>query len=132
MTHPIQKILDRIWNEGHTPMILVDSRPEDVVLPAHIKDRYKESLALMLGAKDPLNIEFDETGIHADLAFNFHVARCTIPWKRNYQVMDTTTGAGVKLTLHEPSANEQKAAEEDVKAEVKRATFTVISGGKSN
>jgi hypothetical protein len=130
--HPIKKLLDNIWNEGHTPLLLLDSRHEDVVMPAYIKVQFGERLPIKLKAADPLNIAFDETGIHADLAFQGHVMRCTMPWKRIYVVADDDTRVGVTITAHAPAATDRKEVEAVVKAETKKAAFTVIKGGKSN
>lgn len=137
MTHPIKTLLDTIWNQGHTPMVIVDSRHEDVVVPEHIRKQYCEKLLLTLKAADPLNIVFDEVGIHADLAFQGLVQRCTLPWTRIYVVLDTDTDRGIQIGAHTPSANDYKAVKEEIEKlnqsiPPRGNPFRVIKGGKVN
>lgn len=101
--HPMKQILDNIWNAGHTPKLLIDATHDDVVFPDYVKDRWGNKMPIDLDAQNPLNIVFDEVGIHADLAFDGHVARCTMPWKRIYAVIDRDTGKGLFISEHAPS-----------------------------
>ena len=95
MKHPLQKFLDQIWNEGHTPQIIVDSTSASVVVPEHFRDRWKDALPIDLDANYPMHIEFSELGISADLASQGHVTRCFFPWGQIRAVVDRDTGKGI-------------------------------------
>lgn len=130
--HPLKKVLDAIWNAGHTPKVVVDATHDDVVMPDYIKDRWGNQMPIDLDAKNPLNIDFDEEGVHADLAFNGHVARCTLPWRRIYIVIDRETGQGIRLHDHAPVANDSPAAVAGDSPPARGFVPRVIKGGKSN
>lgn len=94
--HRIQAALDRIWNAGHTPKIVVDSSHKDVVIPEFVRAKWKENLPIDLLASYPLNLTYSETGISVDLAFSGSVCRCTFPWTRIRLVIDREAGTVFK------------------------------------
>ena len=103
--HPIQKAIDDIWEAGHTPRIQVDARRDDVVVPESVKAKWGARLVLDLDSSWPLHLEYLETGIELDLAFQGHVTRCTLPWDAIYVVLDRATGRGVVIEPHMPRAD---------------------------
>ena len=100
--HPLKKILDGIWNAGHTPRVILDATHSDVIVPIHLKKN--TSLVFDLKAADPLNIEFDSRAWYADLAFQGTVMRCTVPWRRISAIIDRDTRIGRHVRL----VNEQQ------------------------
>jgi stringent starvation protein B len=125
--HPLQTILDVIWNAGHTPKLVVDSTHEDVVAPEHVKAQWKEWLQIDLCASYPLNLDYSKEGVSVDLAFSGSTCRCFFPWARITMVVDRETGEGVAL-------KSPGAAEPMPKIEAKPArawTPKVLKGGKS-
>lgn len=125
----IKDLLDAIWNDGKTPMLLIDARHKDVIIPEHIREKWKEALAINLKAADPLNIVFTETAIEVDLAFNHTLMRCTLPWHRIYSIIISGTNQGFRLQA-EPGLQQPKASEEE--APKRGWKPRVIKGGKSN
>lgn len=132
----IKSLLDTIWNAGHTPKIIVDATHKDVILPEHVRQKWGDHLPLDLDANYPLNISFDEVGIHMDLAFNHTVTRCTVPWRRLYMVVDRNTGKGAVIDAHrpgKPSIVVDATAEEPPKSSPNTGwSPRVIKGGKKN
>jgi stringent starvation protein B len=100
--HPIQRAMDEIWNAGHTPRIHVDASRADVVVPDSVRATWGARLILDLEANMPLNLEYDAEQMHLDLAFRGLVARCHLPWRSIYVVLDRTTGQGFVIEAHLP------------------------------
>lgn len=137
--HPMKKVLDTIWNAGHTPKLLVDATYDDVEIPDYVKKRWGARLPLDLNASYPLNVDFTEQDIQVDLAFNGHVARCIVPWKRIYAIIDCESGQGITVPSHAPKVTNAAVVEGAVAAPEEAAPQPhrgfvprVIKGGKSN
>lgn len=92
--HLVQVAIDAIFWEGGTPRIQVDATREGVVVPQHVSARWGKKLVLDLDASWPLNLEYDEAGVHVDLAFAGSVMRCLLPYEAIYVVVDRQTGRG--------------------------------------
>lgn len=133
--HPLKGLLDRIWNEGHTPRLIINATHKDVLIPEWLRAQHKERLILDLQADYPMNIEFDLEKLSADLAFSGSVVRCTVPWKRIIAVFDRDTGHGVRITdpeMMDEGAKKLVGAlkEPEPEAEQPKRKFGVIQGGK--
>ncbi len=133
--HPLKSLLDRIWNEGHTPRLIINATHEDVLIPEWLRAQHKERLVLDLQADYPMNIEFNLEKLSADLAFSGSVVRCTVPWKRIIAVFDRDTGHGVRITDPEMMDEGVKKLvgalkEPEPEAEQPKRKFGVIQGGK--
>ena len=131
--HPLKKILDGIWNAGHTPRVILDATHSDVIVPIHLKKN--TSLVFDLKAADPLNIEFDSRAWYADLAFQGTVMRCTVPWRRISAIIDRDTGHGVRVTDPEKLVEDVPETSDPDKTPVDpppttRGPFRVFQGGK--
>ncbi len=87
----IKTLLDQIWNDGHTPQLVVDARSKDVIVPENIREAWGNKLKLNLLASYPLNLTTERDALRADLAFNGSVTRCAIPWERIYGVVNLDT-----------------------------------------
>ena len=130
VAHPIQALLDLIWNAGHTPKIVVDSTHEDVVVPEHLKLQWRECLPIDLCASYPLNLDCSKQGLSVDLAFSGNVCRCTFPWNRIRMVIDRETGEGVALTGETVPKTSQPDPEIEMKSP-RAWTPKILKGGKS-
>ena len=131
--HPIQTLLDLIWNAGHTPKLVVDSTHSDVVVPEHLKLQWKEMLPIDLCATYPLNLDCSKQGLSVDLAFSGSVCRCMFPWNRFRMVIDRETGEGHALTgeiVSKTSDPEPESPEIEVRSP-RAWTPRVLKGGKS-
>ena len=103
-THPIQQGIEKLYAAGKTPRIQVDARRNDVIVPEHVRERWKASLVIDLDPTYPLNLRYEESGLQCDLAFAGHVSRCTFSWQSVYGLFDRATGQGVEVTVHLPRA----------------------------
>jgi len=129
--HPLKKILDAIWNAGHTPRVILDATHKDVIVPEYLRAKHKTQLVFDLQANYPLNIEFDMECFRADLAFSGSTTRCTVPWRRISAIIDRDTGNGVRVTDPEKMIDEVPLADEDkTPVEPPKRKFGVIQGGK--
>lgn len=99
---PMKQLLDKIWNDGHTPQLILDATHADVIFPEHVKAHWGNMMPIDLEARFPLNIVFDDAGIHADLAFRGIQHRCTMPWTRIYAVIDRETREGMMFAVDTP------------------------------
>ncbi len=132
--HPLKKLLDHIWNEGHTPRLIINATHKDVIIPDWLRAQHKDHLVLDLQADYPLNIEFDPEKFSVDLAFSGTVVRCTVPWSRIAVVVDRNTGQGYKFVPEVPANDDTPRqvampSTEEPATEPKRK-FGVIQGGK--
>ncbi len=101
-THPIQQGIEKLYAAGKTPRIRLDARRNDVVVPEHVRERWKDSLVIDLDPGYPLNLVYDDDGLHCDLAFAGQVTRCTFPWQSIYGLFDRASGQGVQIASHLP------------------------------
>ena len=84
--------------------IYVNALFDGVVCPDEIRARWRERLILDLDANYPLDLNYDEVGLSADLSFGGVVTRCTFPWGAVYVVADRATGRGIVLDQHLPES----------------------------
>ena len=153
--HPIQEGIEKLHAAGKTPRIRIDARRNDVVVPAHVRAKWQESLVIDLDPSYPLNLVYAPEGIDVDLAFAGLVSRCTFPWPSIYGLFDRASGQGVQIVSHvpptelpealrvapaspklraisppsEPAASHEKTSPADEAAKARRAKFRVIPGG---
>jgi len=104
MYHQVQKVVESLYAAGRCPRLHVNALLEGVVCPDEIRARWRERLILDLDANYPLDLNYDETGVSADLSFGGIVTRCVFPWAAVYVVADRATGRGIVLDQHLPDS----------------------------
>ncbi len=104
MVHPVQSVIESLYAAGRCPRIHVNATHAEVVVPASIREQWKERLIIDLDANYPLDLKFGETGISADLSFGGLVTRCEFPWEAIYIVADRSTGRGIVLDRNMPES----------------------------
>jgi stringent starvation protein B len=104
MVHPVQSVVESLYDAGRCPRLHVNATCEGVVCPDHIRDQWRERLIIDLDSTYPLDLTFAEEGIGADLSFGGHVTRCTFPWKAIYVVADRASGKGIVLDQNMPES----------------------------
>ena len=104
MYHPVQKVVESLYAAGRCPRLHVNALSDGVVCPDEIRARWRERLILDLDANYPLDLNYDEVGLSADLSFGGVVTRCTFPWGAVYVVADRATGRGIVLDQHLPES----------------------------
>ena len=104
MVHPVQSVVESLYAAGRCPRLHVNATCEGVVCPDFIREQWQERLIIDLDASYPLDLNFAEDGIGADLSFGGYVTRCTFPWKAIYVVADRATGRGIVLDQNMPES----------------------------
>jgi stringent starvation protein B len=104
MVHPVQSVVESLYDAGRCPRLHVNATCEGVVCPDHIRDQWRERLIIDLDSTYPLDLTFAEEGIGADLSFGGHVTRCTFPWKAIYVVADRASGKGIVIDQNMPES----------------------------
>lgn len=104
MYHPVQKVVESLYAAGRCPRLHVNAMNEGVVCPDEIRARWRERLILDLDATYPLDLQYDEVGLSADLSFGGVVSRCVFPWPAIYVVADRASGRGIVLDEHLPES----------------------------
>lgn len=104
MYHPVQKVVESLYAAGRCPRLHVNSLWDGVVCPDEIRNRWRERLILDLDSSYPLDLQYDEDGLSADLSFGGVVTRCVFPWPAIYVVADRATGRGIVLDQHLPES----------------------------
>ena len=84
MTPSKAQIVNEILNTGMVQLIL-DSRHEEVDVPAHLKGQY--DLRLNLSGRFGLPLAVTETGIEATLTFQGDLHDCVLPWSAIYVII---------------------------------------------
>jgi hypothetical protein len=100
--HPIHQGIEKLYAAGKTPRIRLDARRNDVIVPDHVRARWQENLVIDLDPGYPLNLVYDDGGLHVDLAFAGRVSRCSFPWQSIYGLFDRASGQGVQIASHLP------------------------------
>jgi len=100
--HPTQKYLDAIWKLGHVPQIIVNAGLPGVVVPDSVRNLFKGGLPIDLDPACPLDLNFSDFGLSADLTFQDKVFRCFFPWVCIHAVVNRHTGEGIVLSVKGP------------------------------
>ena len=102
MVHPVQSVVESLYAAGRCPRLHVNSRCPDVACPDFIREQWQERLIIDLDTSYPLDLNFSDEGISADLSFGGYVTRCTFPWQSIYVVADRATGRGIVIDQNMP------------------------------
>lgn len=100
--HPLARAIEQLYAAGATPRLMIDARRADVVVPEFLRAKWAERLVIDLDAAYPLDLVYDDDGVHASLAFSGMVTRCTFAWPAIYRVLDRASGRGIVVPAHEP------------------------------
>lgn len=104
MVHPVQSVVESLYEAGRCPRLHVNALWDGVVCPDFIREQWRERLIIDLDANYPLDLSFDDQGIEADLSFGGFVTRCSFPWGSIYVVADRATGHGFVLQQNVPAS----------------------------
>lgn len=104
-----RSILD-LTHKGKSARLVVDSTQDGVEIPDHIREEWGARLFIDLNPAWPLNLDFDEQAIYADLGFQGVLMRCRLPFRAVWAVMDLAKGAGFVFKEHVPAAFAQELA----------------------
>lgn len=102
--HPLVRAVEELYARGATPRLVIDARRADVVVPDFLRAKWADKLVIDLDASYPLDLAYDETGLHVNLAFSGVVSRCTFGWPSIYRIIDRADGRGIVVPAHEPPA----------------------------
>ena len=95
--HPARKMVESLHAKGAIVRLQVDVQHEDVVIPDFVREKWPEQLVIDLDPSWPLNLEFTDAAIEADLSFGGYVERCVFPLAAILMVADRETGKGIRL-----------------------------------
>ncbi len=98
-----RSILD-LTHKGKSARLVVDATLDGVEIPDHVRDEWGARLFIDLNPAWPLNLDFDEQAIYADLGFQGVLMRCRLPFRAVWAVMDLAKGAGFVFKEHVPAA----------------------------
>ncbi len=104
MVHPVQSVVESLYEAGRCPRLHVNALWDGVVCPDFIREQWRERLIIDLDANYPLDLSFGDEGIEADLSFGGFVTRCAFPWGSIYVVADRATGHGFVLQQNVPAS----------------------------
>lgn len=104
MTHPVQEMIESLHAKGVCARLQVDATREGLSCPDFLREQWKERLVIDLDPSWPLNLEFTDEAVVADLAFDGFVERCTFPFRAIYVVIDRATNKGMVLDAHMPAS----------------------------
>ena len=76
MPHPVQQTIESLHAEGACPRLHVNLLAEGAVCPDFVVERWGEELVIDLDPSYPLELEFTELGVEANLSFGGYVTRC--------------------------------------------------------
>lgn len=107
MVHPVQSVIESLNAAGRCPRLHVNADFDGVVCPEFVRDKWRERLVIDLDPSYPLDLQFAEEGLEANLSFGGHVSRCIFPWGAIYVVADRNTGRGVVLDQNVPESVRQ-------------------------
>ena len=157
--HPLARAIEQHYSSGVTPRLVIDARRIDVIVPDYVRRKWGSELVIDLDPSYPLDLAYDEAGVHASLAFSGVVTRCTFAYAAIHRVLDRASGRGILIPAHEPKVElppellhiDAKAARptpqlvalpmvatrsetasasaSDDEAKARRAKFRVIDGG---
>lgn len=101
--HPVALAIEHLHQHGTTPRLVIDARRADVSVPEHVRSKWAERLVIDLDPSYPLDLDIDETGVHASLAFAGLVTRCSFGFDAIYVIVERKSGQ-VVLVRDEPAA----------------------------
>lgn len=104
MVHPVQSVVESLYANGRCPRLHVNALGDGVVCPEFIREQWQERLIIDLDSSYPLDLQFEDAGISANLSFGGYVTRCTFPWGSIYVVADRATGRGIVLDQNMPDS----------------------------
>lgn len=104
VVHPVQSVIESLQAASRCPRLHVNAMFEGVVCPEFIRDQWRERLIIDLDPSYPLDLNFLEEGLSADLSFGGYVTRCSFPYGAIYVVADRSTGRGIVLDQNMPEA----------------------------
>lgn len=104
VVHPVQSVIESLYAAGRCPRLHVNAVAEGVVCPDFIRDQWRERLIIDLDPSYPLDLNFTEVTLSADLSFGGYVTRCTFPYGAVYVVADRSTGRGIVLDQNMPES----------------------------
>jgi stringent starvation protein B len=102
--HPLARAIEQLYAAGQTPRLVLDARRADVIVPDFVRTKWESQLVIDLDASYPLDLVYDVDGVHASLAFQGVVTRCTFSWASIYRVLERASGRGIVVPAHEPEA----------------------------
>lgn len=108
MVHPVRKAIEQLQGQGACPRIQVNLRAEGVVCPDFLVEKWGEELIIDLDPSYPLDLEFTDDAVSADLAFGGFVSRCTFTFDSIYAVADRETGRGFAFEQNMPESVRRK------------------------
>ncbi|PRQ09510.1 ClpXP protease specificity-enhancing factor SspB [Enhygromyxa salina] len=91
---PVQSAIESLQAKGQCPRLHVNVTHEDAVCPDFVREKWTQRLIIDLDPSYPLELEFTEIGVEANLSFGGYVTRCTFPWVAIYIVAERDTGRG--------------------------------------
>jgi stringent starvation protein B len=104
VVHPVQSVIESLYAAGRCPRLHVNAIADGVVCPDFIREQWRERLIIDLDPSYPLDLNFTETTLSADLSFGGYVTRCTFPYGAVYVVADRSTGRGIVLDQNMPES----------------------------
>lgn len=109
--NPIQTTIESLHTKQRCPRLHVDTTRPGIVCPDFVRERWKEQLVIDLDPQYPLELEFTEVGVEANLSFGGFVTRCVFPWEAVYVVVDRDTGRGLVIeSIVPPAVRARQAA----------------------
>ncbi len=132
--HPLVRAVEELYARGATPRLVIDARRADVIVPDFLRARWADKLVIDLDASYPLDLAYDETGLHVNLAFSGVVSRCTFGWLSIHRIIDRADGRGIVVPAHEPPAElppelayVPEPAVTEIAATKRRPSFSLVS-----
>lgn len=104
MVHPVQSVIESLYAAGRCPRLHVNAVADGVVCPDFIREQWRERLIIDLDPSYPLDLNFTDATLSADLSFGGYVTRCTFPYGAVYVVADRSTGRGIVLDQNMPES----------------------------
>lgn len=104
VVHPVQSVIESLYAAGRCPRLHVNAAADGVVCPDFIREQWRERLIIDLDPSYPLDLNFGEATLSADLSFGGYVTRCTFPYGAVYVVADRSTGRGIVLDQNMPES----------------------------
>ncbi len=104
VVHPVQTVIESLYAAGRCPRLHVNAAADGVVCPDFIREQWRERLIIDLDPSYPLDLDFTEATLSADLSFGGYVTRCTFPYGAVYVVADRSTGRGIVLDQNMPDS----------------------------
>jgi stringent starvation protein B len=104
LVHPVQSVIESLYAAGRCPRLHVNAVADGVVCPDFIRDQWRERLIIDLDPSYPLDLNFTDATLSADLSFGGYVTRCTFPYGAVYVVADRSTGRGIVLDQNMPES----------------------------